>query len=122
MLIYKLLGDGAQQEFARSWGISYGLNGAAEWKARRACHDATTAALPALTRPFRCAQDILIESLKGALILALLERLCLTRNSNWLEEVRNRVREAACSPKNAALTLLLRPCGARRRPACARST
>jgi hypothetical protein len=24
MLIYKLLGDSAQQEFARSWGISYG--------------------------------------------------------------------------------------------------
>ena len=28
MLIYRLLGDGAQDSFARSWGISYGLNGA----------------------------------------------------------------------------------------------
>jgi hypothetical protein len=34
MLIYKLLGDEAQQSFARSWGISYGLNSASEWKAR----------------------------------------------------------------------------------------
>jgi hypothetical protein len=24
MLIYKLLGDKVQQEFARSWGVSYG--------------------------------------------------------------------------------------------------
>lgn len=26
------------------------------------------------------------EALKGAIILAVLERLCLTRNSGWLEE------------------------------------
>lgn len=30
--------------------------------------------------------QIVIEALKGALILAILERLCLTRNQNWLEE------------------------------------
>jgi hypothetical protein len=34
MLIYRLLGDSAQQEFARSWGVSYGLNAATEWKVR----------------------------------------------------------------------------------------
>jgi hypothetical protein len=34
MLIYRLLGDDAQQSFARSWGISYGINAASEWKAR----------------------------------------------------------------------------------------
>jgi hypothetical protein len=42
-------------------GISYGLNAASEWK------------------------SILEEAAKGALILTILERLCLTRNSNWLE-------------------------------------
>jgi hypothetical protein len=31
------------------------------------------------------AQGILEEALKGAVILAILERLCLTRNTNWLE-------------------------------------
>jgi hypothetical protein len=31
------------------------------------------------------AQDIVIETAKGALILAVLERLYLTRNSSWLE-------------------------------------
>jgi hypothetical protein len=30
MLIYRLLGDEAQQSFARSWGISYGINAAQE--------------------------------------------------------------------------------------------
>ena len=34
MLIYKLLGDSAQQEFARSWDVSYGMNAVTEWKAR----------------------------------------------------------------------------------------
>jgi hypothetical protein len=37
MLIYKLLGDEAESSFARSWGISYGLNSATEWKARGEC-------------------------------------------------------------------------------------
>jgi hypothetical protein len=88
MLIYKLLGDEAQQSFARSWGaprcrqratttsacvsmtltfcslragISYGLNAAAEWK------------------------SVLQEAAKAAVVLAILERLCLTRHENWLE-------------------------------------
>ncbi len=34
MLCYKLLGDEAQSSFARSWGISYGVGAASEWKAR----------------------------------------------------------------------------------------
>jgi hypothetical protein len=29
-----MLGDSAQQEFARSWGVSYGMNAVTEWKAR----------------------------------------------------------------------------------------
>ena len=62
MLIYKLLGDQAQQEFARSWGVSYGMNVASEWK------------------------DVLTESVKGAIILAILERLYVTRSASWFED------------------------------------
>ena len=62
MLIYKLLGADAESAFARSWGISYGLNAATEWK------------------------DIFIETLKAAVILVILERLFLTRPASWLEE------------------------------------
>lgn len=62
MLIYKLLGDQAQQEFARSWGISYGLNSVSEWK------------------------DVFIESMKGAIVLAILERLYITRATSWFED------------------------------------
>ena len=82
MLIYKLLGDKVQQEFARSWGVSYGacvrraapqfefgltrrlagMNVATEWK------------------------DVLIESLKGAVILAILERFYVTRAGSWFED------------------------------------
>jgi hypothetical protein len=68
MLIYKLLGDDAQQSFARSWGISYGVGAAAEWK------------------------DIATEAAKGVLLLAILETLMLTRPVAWLE-----ARPAACS-------------------------
>jgi hypothetical protein len=76
MLIYRLLGDDAQQSFARSWGISYGMNAATEWK------------------------DIVVEALKAAVILAVLERLCFTRNSSWLEVRRGAVcvqRSGACA-------------------------
>ena len=76
MLIYKLLGDQAQSEFAKSWGVSYGLNIASEW------------------------QDVLIESLKGAIILVILERLYITRCTSWFED-----HVGACA---AALRLLLR--------------
>ena len=34
MLIYTLLGEQAEQAFARGWGVSYGLSAAAEWKVR----------------------------------------------------------------------------------------
>ena len=61
MLIYRLLGEQAESSFARSWGVSHGLNAATEWK------------------------DILTEAAKGAIILAILERLCLTRPTSWLE-------------------------------------
>ena len=62
MLIYRLLGENAQASFARSWGVSYGLNAATEWK------------------------DIFMEAAKGAIVLAIMERLFLTDASGWLEE------------------------------------
>jgi hypothetical protein len=62
MLIYQLLGDQVQQEFARSWGVSYGMNVASEWR------------------------DVFIESMKGAVILAMLERLYVTRTASWFED------------------------------------
>ena len=61
MLLYKLLGDEGQASFARSWGISYAVGAASEW------------------------QDIVKEAIKGAFVLAVLERLLMTRNVNWLE-------------------------------------
>ena len=70
MLLYKLLGDEGQASFARLWGISYGVGAASEW------------------------QDIVKEAIKGAIVLAILERLLLTRHSNWLE-VRTRAAPAA---------------------------
>lgn len=61
-LIYTLLGQKAEGAFARSWGISYGLNLATEWR------------------------GIIVQAAKGAFVLAVLERLCLTRPQPWLED------------------------------------
>jgi hypothetical protein len=61
MLVYKLLGDDAQASFARSWGISYGMGAAAEWK------------------------EILIEAGKGMLVLVIMERLLLTSDIGFFE-------------------------------------
>ena len=60
-LIYVLMGKKSEAAFARSWGISYGLNCATEWR------------------------GIIVEAAKGAFVLAILERLCLTRAQPWLE-------------------------------------
>ena len=56
------MGKKSEAAFARSWGISYGLNCATEWR------------------------GIVIEAAKGAFVLAILERLCLTRAQPWLED------------------------------------
>ena len=53
MLIYKLLGDDAQQQFARSWGVSYGMNAATEWKVRPACAARCAQPLTLALRPGR---------------------------------------------------------------------
>jgi hypothetical protein len=62
LLIYNTLGASAEQQFTRSWGISYAMDNATEW------------------------QDIAKEALRGIIILAILERLMLTRHSSWLDE------------------------------------
>ena len=62
MLIYKLLGDSAQSSFASSFGVSYAVGAASEW------------------------QDIAKETAKGLVILAVLERLHITRPLSWLED------------------------------------
>ena len=61
MLIYKLLGEGAEQSFASSFGVSYGVGAASEWK------------------------DIGKEAAKAAVILVILERLHLTNPVACLE-------------------------------------
>ena len=85
MLIYKLLGEQAEHDLARSWGVSYGIGAVAEWKVR-----------PCLVqKPFRSGrepnhgatvQDILQEALRGAVVVVILERLYLTRSVFWLED------------------------------------
>jgi hypothetical protein len=125
MLIYKLLGDSAQQELARSFGISYGLLAASEWQARaaraslfcsgdgggkcdvlalwpkrRGSHVVGAHAPHARAPAPRCSQPIVIEALKGVLVLALMERLLLTRPSHWLE-VRTRLLRRQRQPRPA---------------------
>ena len=62
MLIYRQLGPDAQAEFAKSWGIGYGLNNASEW------------------------QDVAVTAFKAALLIVVLDALRLTKNSSWFEE------------------------------------
>ena len=94
LLIYKQLGDGAEQEFARSWGLSYGMDvrSAAALAARARC--VVSVLTHARSQLFHAAhqaatewQDIVKEAVKGAVVLAILERLQLTSNSNWVEEL-----------------------------------
>jgi hypothetical protein len=62
ILIYQLLGADAESSFARSFGVSYGVGAAAEWK--------------------EVAKDAAI----AAAVLLLLERLHITRPVSWLEQ------------------------------------
>jgi hypothetical protein len=77
-----------------------GFDGAAQ----RACVLLLTCAPFATT--LAPPQDILIEALKGALILAILERLYITRNSSWLE-VRRRTSRCRLLMPHASLLLTL---------------
>ena len=61
LLIYQLLGLDAQRSFTRSWGVSYGVGAATEWR------------------------DVLRQALTAIVILAIAERMHLTRPVTWLE-------------------------------------
>ena len=62
MLIYKTLGDSAQEEFAKTWGVGYALDNASEW------------------------QEVFKTAAKTALILVVLDLLRLSKNADWFEE------------------------------------
>ena len=83
MLIYKLLGEGAESAFASSWGVSYGVGAAAEWKVRVAVTIFGSSDFVDCAVSF--AQDIGKEAAKAAVILVILERLHLTSPVAWLE-------------------------------------
>ena len=88
MLIFRLLGDDAEQSFARSWGISYGIGAAAEARPlSQRMHVCVRSADLACSLQWK---DIATEALKAAVILAILERLYLTSNTSWLEARRLR--------------------------------
>ena len=61
-LVFKLLGPATQDSFATSFGVSYGVGAAAEWK------------------------DILQQVVQTIIIMAIVERLHLTNSVSWLEE------------------------------------
>ena len=62
MLIFQLLGRDAQRSFTHSWGVSYGVGAASEWR------------------------DVLRQAVLSIMVLAILERMHLTRRVSWLEE------------------------------------
>ena len=62
MLIYRQLGDAAQQQFATSWGVNFGLDSAQQW------------------------QDVAKETAKITIILIILDLLVITGPRNWFEE------------------------------------
>ena len=62
MLIYKLLGQTALNNCAQSFGISYAMDQASQWK------------------------DIVQEALKAAIIMLVLERLYVSSPIAWMED------------------------------------
>ena len=62
LLIFELLGRDAERSFIRSWGVSYGVGAASEWR------------------------DVLRQAVISLLVLAIAERLHLTRPVAWLED------------------------------------
>ena len=81
MLIYTLLGEKAQDEFTRSWGIGYALDNASEW------------------------QDVALTALKVALLMVVLDALRLTKNAAWFEEHGARARGGGRSAEAPASQL-----------------
>ena len=62
LLVYKLLGANAESSFARSFGISWGMGQATEWR------------------------DIGMEVVQTSVMMGILERVFLSPSIGWLEE------------------------------------
>jgi hypothetical protein len=62
LLIYDLMGLDAQRSFTRSWGVSYGVGAANEWR------------------------DVARQAAMAVAVVAIAERLHLTRPVSWLED------------------------------------
>ena len=62
LLIYQLLGLDAQRSFTRSWGVSYGVGAATEWR------------------------SVLQQAVTSLVFVAIAERMHLTRPVAWLED------------------------------------
>ena len=62
MLVYRQLGDSAQSQFAQSWGISFGLDSAQQWR------------------------DVVSATIKAVVILLMLDVLMIRGNRPWFEE------------------------------------
>jgi len=62
MLIYRQMGDQAQKKFTQSWGISFGMDSATQWK------------------------DVANETVKTSIILIILDLLLITGHRPWFEE------------------------------------
>ena len=61
MVIYRKLGDSAQQEFSSAWGLGFALDNAAEFR------------------------EILSTALQAAFLVVLLEELYIIANRQWFE-------------------------------------
>jgi hypothetical protein len=61
MIIYRQLGDAAQQEFARTWGLGFALDNVTQFK------------------------DVAISALQAAVVVVVLEELHIISNRQWFE-------------------------------------
>ena len=83
LLIFELLGRDAEQSFIRSWGVSYGVGAASEWR------------------------DLLRQAVISLLVLAIAERLHLTRPVAWLEDHIDYMSTAALLLEHGGLSYFL---------------
>ena len=97
MLIYKLMGDGTQQSFARSWGVRFArvtcaaLRRRGRWRRGPSllCRGLTLLRPRARSYGVGAAAEwkgIAREALVTVLFLVVLETLHLTRSVTWIEE------------------------------------
>ena len=61
MIIYRNLGQDAEVQFAKTWGVGVGLDNVQQWK------------------------DVAQEALKAALIIMVLDMLRVTSHRQWFE-------------------------------------